>query len=84
MKDSIKGHQDAVAEKLDEMADLAEHWKRNRNNGRNPTGIRLAMLTLAHEVIAAAEKPGQPENPVLIHEEAEFAEAERQIQTGGF
>lgn len=43
---------DPVAEKLDEMADLCEHWKRNRSMGRNPTAIRSALLMLAQECIA--------------------------------
>lgn len=43
---------DPIAEKLDEMADLCEHWKRNRSLGRNPTAIRAALLMLAQECIA--------------------------------
>ena len=45
---------DTIAEKLDEISDLSEHWKRNRENGRNPNAIRAAMLMLAHEVTAIA------------------------------
>ncbi len=41
---------DIIAEKLDEMADISEYWKRQRDKGRNPTAIRSAMLMLAHEV----------------------------------
>lgn len=41
---------DRVAEKLDEMADLCEYWKRNRDKGRNPSAIRAAMLMMAEEL----------------------------------
>lgn len=40
---------DDIAEKLDEMSDLCEHWKLNRERGRNPTAIRAALLMLAEE-----------------------------------
>lgn len=39
-----------VAEKLDEMADLSEHWKRNRDKGRTPTAIMAAIIILLDEV----------------------------------
>jgi hypothetical protein len=49
---------DSVGEKLDEMADLCEYWKRNREKGRNPTAIRAALLMLSDELtlIRATEK----------------------------
>jgi hypothetical protein len=50
----IEMHSDTIAEKLDEMADLSEHWKRYREKGRNPSAIRVAMMLLAHEVTAIA------------------------------
>ncbi len=43
---------DTVAEKLDEMADLCEHWKRHRERGRKPTAIRAALMMLAAECTA--------------------------------
>lgn len=43
---------DPIAEKLDEMADLCEHWKRHRANGRNPIAVRAALLMLAQECTA--------------------------------
>ena len=43
---------DDVAEKLDEMADLCEYWKRNRDRGYHPNAIRAALITLAEEVVA--------------------------------
>ena len=46
----IEIHKDEVADKLDEMADLCEYWKRNRDNGRTPGAIRAALLMLAGEV----------------------------------
>ncbi len=42
---------DPVIERLDELADLGECWKKNRDKGRNPQGIRLAMIHLANEII---------------------------------
>ncbi len=49
---SLKTVRDYVSEKLDEMADICEHWKRHRENGRNPTAIRTALLQLAQECSA--------------------------------
>lgn len=43
---------DEVSEKLDEMADVCEYWKRNRDKGRNPNAIRAALIMLAEEVVA--------------------------------
>lgn len=41
---------DHVAEKLDEMADIAEYWRKNRDKKRMPNAIRAAMLMLAEEL----------------------------------
>ena len=54
----IEIRRDFVAEKLDEMADVCEHWKRNREKGRQPNAIRYALLTLAEEVITLAKHKG--------------------------
>ncbi len=43
---------DEVSEKLDEMADVCEYWKRNRDKGRNTNAIRAALIMLAEEVVA--------------------------------
>ena len=51
-KQKIEVVHDYVAEKLDEMADLCEHWKRHRERGRNPSAIRAALLMLAQECAA--------------------------------
>jgi hypothetical protein len=42
---------DDIAEKLDEMADLCEIWKRNRNKGHEPNAIRKALMMVANEVV---------------------------------
>jgi len=43
---------DDVSNRLDEMADLCEHWKRWRE-GRNytPQAVRSALVMLAREVV---------------------------------
>jgi len=41
---------DPVAEKLDEMADLSEVWRRSRDKMRPAGSIRAAMLMLADEI----------------------------------
>lgn len=46
----IKVFKDEVAEKLDELADVCEYWKKNRDKGRNPNGIRAALLYLVSEI----------------------------------
>jgi len=43
---------DYVADALDDMADLCEHWKRNRERGRTPNAIRSALLMLMREALA--------------------------------
>lgn len=41
---------DPIAEKLDEMSDIAECWRKNREKQRMPTAIRSAMVMLAEEI----------------------------------
>jgi len=47
---------DDVSQRLDEMADLCEHWKRWRE-GRDytPRAVRAALVLLSREVAALAE-----------------------------
>jgi len=52
----LKIHRDTIAEKLDQMADLAERWKRNRDKGRASNAIRSAMMMLAREVTMIAHQ----------------------------
>jgi hypothetical protein len=47
--DKWEVHRDLIAERLDEMADLCEHWKKNRERGRMPNAIRAALMMLAEE-----------------------------------
>lgn len=51
----VEVHRDLIAEKLDEMADISEYWKKNRDKGRNPNAIRAAMLMLCEECIALSQ-----------------------------
>lgn len=46
---------DPVADALDDMAALGQHWTRNRERGRMPNGLRAAMLLVAREVLAHAD-----------------------------
>lgn len=46
----IKVHRDTIAEKLDEVADLSECWKKNRDKGHAPSGIRFGLLHLVAEI----------------------------------
>lgn len=46
----IELQRDEIAEKLDELADLAIVWERYRSKGRNPTAVRAALATAAHEI----------------------------------
>ena len=41
---------DLIAEKLDELADIGEYWKRNREKDYTPNAIRAAMLMLIDEI----------------------------------
>lgn len=46
----IEIHKDIIAEKIDELSDLSECWKRHRMAGRTPNSIRAAILMLIHEI----------------------------------
>ena len=52
--------EDRIADKLDEMADICEYWKRRRERGRNPNAIRQALVMLSQEV--AAMGPSNEQN----------------------
>lgn len=43
---------DHEADSLDELGELFEHWKRNRDKGRTPSAIRAAILMTMEEIIA--------------------------------
>ena len=47
----IEATTDIIAEKLDEIASLCEHWKKNREKGLMPSSIRMAMIMLADEIV---------------------------------
>lgn len=50
---------DYVADALDDMADLCEYWKRNRERGRMPNAIRSALLMSMREALAMHEAEEQ-------------------------
>ena len=54
-----------VDAKLDELADICEHWKRNRERGHTPDAIKGALLMLVAECAALtqqhAKAPGADE-----------------------
>lgn len=55
MDGKIEVHKDYVAEKLDEISDICEYWKKNRDKGRMPSAIRLALLMSFRECLTLAE-----------------------------
>ncbi len=65
----IRVFKDEIAEKIDEMADLCEHWKKNRENGRHPNAIRSAILMLADEIRlinVMNQVPEMPETKIRV------------------
>jgi hypothetical protein len=48
-------HVDRVAEMLDELADLAEVWRRRRMAGQETGSTRVALLNAASAVMAVQE-----------------------------
>lgn len=46
----VKLARDEIAEKLDEIADLGEYWKKHREKGCKPDAIRVAMLLLIDNI----------------------------------
>ena len=51
MEGKLEVNRDIIAEKLDEMADIAEIWKKTRKQGKHPNGARIEMLSLVEEII---------------------------------
>lgn len=45
---------DPVADLLDDLAALGQHWTRNRERGRMPGAIRQAMLMVARDALGLA------------------------------
>lgn len=43
---------DELAEMIDDIAALCEHWSRNRDKGRMPYAIRRAIIMAARDAIA--------------------------------
>lgn len=56
---------DPVADALDDMAAIGLHWTRNRERGRMPSGIRQAMILVAHEVLAHVEVHDHITNQIM-------------------
>ena len=46
---------DEIANLLDDLAGLGEHWARNRAKGLMPRGIRNAMVQTAQEIALRIE-----------------------------
>lgn len=51
----IKIMQDQIADRIDEIADLCEFWKKWRARGYMPTGVRMAIVMLSEEVAALTQ-----------------------------
>ena len=56
---------DEVAEALDEIAHLAEYWKRSREQGRIPGGIKSAMIMLARRILEMENNPFIVKDPFV-------------------
>jgi hypothetical protein len=62
---------DPVADKIDEIADIGEMWKRNRDKGRNPKAIRTAMIIAIDELVDIISA-NLPQDPSLLQNPSEF------------
>lgn len=51
----IEVFRDEIAEKLDELADLCYHWRRNREKNIQPNGIRAGIFYLIDEILLLAK-----------------------------
>ena len=51
MEPSIRIVRDLVAEKIDELADVSEYWRKSRDKGRESKAIRAAILMIARELL---------------------------------
>lgn len=51
----IEVHEDPVEDRIDELADLSQHWTKWRDKSHTPSGIRSAIIYLAREITAANE-----------------------------
>lgn len=50
MSGKIEVAHDHIAEKLDELADLFEYWKRRRDKRQTPQAVRAAILLTVDEL----------------------------------
>lgn len=50
MSGKIEVVRDHIVEKLDELADLFECWKRRRDKGQTPEAVRTAILLTVDEL----------------------------------
>ena len=53
-------------ETLDEIADLAAHWKRHRDNGRTPASIRGALHMVIEGTAATSQPDGGPRDALTL------------------
>lgn len=53
---------DPLTDRLDELADVAKHWQRNREKGRTPQAIHAAMIQLAGEIVARSRRGDHDDN----------------------
>lgn len=55
MQHDLRILKDPIAELLDDMAAMGEHWAKNRERGRTPDAIRRAMLMAARDLVVLAD-----------------------------
>lgn len=47
--------EDRVADDIDDLACVLEHWVRNRDRGRTPSALRAAIVQIAREIVQQVE-----------------------------
>ncbi len=58
--EALEDQKELIIAKLDELADVAAHWKKRRLQGRTPASIREALLMLSGEIHQAAKEKEKP------------------------
>lgn len=55
MQPKLEIQYDYTAEQLDDLADLCEYWKRNRERGRTARAIRSALIMTCRDISMQVE-----------------------------
>lgn len=63
--DLTYGRDDSITEKLDELADLCEVWKKYRDQGKTPRSLNCALISVCKDITGEYEFKSSITNQML-------------------